>query len=873
MAHDDDYEESPRRGRTNNKDLVLAPGEYAYVQEMTKGTIQVLVGPCNFAPTAQHQAVIYTMKSEKPFTPVARPDDAVQKAAIAVEGMYLQLLNPSVKGIESQPDAGHHSVTPTLDVGRKVNIPGPVMFSLWPGQTAKLIKGHTLRSNQYLLVRVYNEEQARANWSKAVIKKTTDENGDEVETTVSGEAPANLTVGRQLVIKGTEVSFYIPPTGVTVVTDDKGSYVREALTLERLEYCILVNEGGDKRYEKGPAVVFPEPNEKFITSPRGDKKFRAIELNPIQGIYVKVISDYEEDGKSFAAGEELFITGSDTPIYFPREEHSLIKYDNKTKHFATAIPAGEGRYSMDRLSGVISVVKGPAMELPDPRTKVFVHRRLTDRECALWYPGNTEALGYNQQLAAMEAAVTHTRGAISDGELKRAAKKLNKSGGNVYAASANSGEAFFADSAVLGNSAQSFMPDEFSRGSTYTQPRQVTLNTKYQGCPVVCPHTGYAVQVVSASGERRTELGPTRILVGYDETLEVLRLSRGKPKTTDNALETVYLRVKNNKISDVVVVETSDHVRVAFKLSFLADFEGDSSKWFEVENYVKLLCDHVRSLLAGAAKKGNIATLYGNAVDFVRDTVLGAKGDDGREGLFFAECGLRVRDVEVLQVAIQDADIARLLEQEQHAVVSENITLDRERRKLSFTTEHQSIQRKIQEENFETTRLANELAAKKAALELELVVARITNEVTTFEQRAKSFEAEAAAEAVRHSAELDRNRVATEQRLEFTSREQELRIAERFAQAEAILKQTEKFGPEFAAALTTLSTNETMEKIAKATSVQQLMGGKDAVDVLKQVFNGFPGLKDYMERRGLESLSIGVPANGVPKPTNGRSQS
>lgn len=850
MAHDE-YEDMSRRARNQNKDLVLAPGEYAYMQELTKGTVRVLVGPTVFSPTAQDQPVRFVMKGDKPFV-ACGPEDAVQKAAIAVEGMYLQLLNPAQDG--KQPSPGRHDTTPDLDVGRKVNIPGPVMFPLWPGQSARLIKGHTMRSNQYLLVRVYNEEEARDNWSKAVVKPA----GDEIEdapTTVTGGTPSDLTVGKQYIIRGTEVSFYIPPTGVTVVPDEDGNYVRAALTLERLEYCILVNEQGDKRYEKGPAVVFPEPNERFITSPKGDKKFRAIELNPIQGIYVKVISDYKDGDVQRKAGEELFITGTETPIYFPREEHSLIKYDNKTKHYATAIPAGEGRYVMDRMTGEIDVVRGPAMELPDPRSRVFVHRVLTERECKLWYPGNDEALTYNLQLNDLQKASPHTRGAISDGELRRAAKKLQSKG----IKSGPAGEAFFADQTVLGNSAQSFMPDEFSRGSTYTSPRTITLNTKYQGVPVVCPYTGYAVQVVTASGERRTVLGPARMLMGYDESLEVLSLSTGKPKTTDRVLETVYLRVKNNKISDVVTVETADHVKVSFKLSFLADFEGETAeerqRWFEVENYVKLLCDHVRSVMAGAAKRQTIANLYSNAVDFVRDTILGEKGEGARKGLFFAECGLRVRDVEILDVLIQNMDIAHMLDQEQHAVVSENIQLERERRKLTFTQEHQNIQRKIQEENFETTRLSNELAAKKAALELELVLAKINNEVTTYTERAKSFEAEAAAEGVRANAELDRERAKASQRLDIQRREQDLRIAGLQAEAEAILRKTEKFGPEFTAALTTLSTNQSMEQIAQALSAQQLIGGKDVVEVFQQVFRGFPGMESYLKSRGLEALA------------------
>ena len=54
-------------------------------------------------------------------------------------------------------------------------------------------------------------------------------------------------MGKNMIIQGTDVSFYIPPTGIEVVPDRRGQYVRDAV-LERLEYCILLNEDGNKRY-------------------------------------------------------------------------------------------------------------------------------------------------------------------------------------------------------------------------------------------------------------------------------------------------------------------------------------------------------------------------------------------------------------------------------------------------------------------------------------------------------------------------------------------------------------------------------------------------------------------------------------------------
>ena len=100
----------------------------------------------------------------------------------------------------------------------------------------------------------------------------------------------------------------------------------------------MVDENGDKDYQRGPKVVFPKPTQRFFRDGDGAKVFKPTELNPIQGIHVKVIAAYDEDGRRYEEGEELFITGKETSIYFPRPEHSLIRYDGSAKHFATAVP-------------------------------------------------------------------------------------------------------------------------------------------------------------------------------------------------------------------------------------------------------------------------------------------------------------------------------------------------------------------------------------------------------------------------------------------------------------------------------------------------------------------------------------------------------
>src|SRR5436190_2677635 len=184
--------------RNSKRDLVLAPSEYAYMQDVTKGIVKTYTGPTVINPTAQERAVVFD-PDDKAFKPCTL-EQAVQPIAIAPEGFYLIPKNPSTR--DDHPPSGGVYPSPELEVGRKINITGPCAFALWPGQMVKLVQGHQIASNQYLLVRVYNEDEARKNWARAVIKPATDGDAQPISA-----APSDLSVGKQLVIRGTDVSF------------------------------------------------------------------------------------------------------------------------------------------------------------------------------------------------------------------------------------------------------------------------------------------------------------------------------------------------------------------------------------------------------------------------------------------------------------------------------------------------------------------------------------------------------------------------------------------------------------------------------------------------------------------------------------------
>lgn len=810
------------------KDLVLSINEYAYVLDETKGHVVCWVGPSKTSLSNSDKLVRFDTKS-KSFVKCGY-NDAINLFVTAPENWYAILKNP-VDGNKHPKPGAANNLPEDIHIGRKVNVRGPVSFALYPGQMAKVIKGHALRSNQYLLARVYEADEA----SKSA-GEMRDTEGNVIENTQN-----TYVNGQILVIKGTEVSFYIPPTGIEVIAkdnDDRKGYVREAVTLERLEYCILKDEDGNKRYVHGPEVVFPEPTETFVTSPKGGFIFRAVELSKISGIYVKVIAEYKdegENGKVHPVGEELFITGNDQMIYYPRPEHAIISYDSKMMHHAIAIPEGEGRYIMDRMTGVIKTVKGPAMYLPDPRTEVVVKRKLTENQCNLWYPGNRAVLEYN--IGLNEKFVEKSL-AVSDLDTLTAYSCVTSASASLANLEAKA---------------------NISRGTSYTKPRTITLDNKLDGVVSIDVWTGYAVNVISKSGKREVICGPQTVLLDYDQDLERLELSTGCPKTTDRPLRTVYLRHENNKVSDVISVETSDFVRANIKVSYCVDFDMDyKDKWFSVDNYVKYLTDRMRSLLKRAAKQYTINEFYQNYSDIVRSVVLGlraetenADGENKHRGhRFFEENGMFVHDVEVLDLSVQ-RDIENMLLDSQHEMIRKTLELADAKREADIAEAMAVAEQKKQE--LRTQELLNKMDLQKQEAEHKLAIQAQINRQQEAEDRAKReaekdmqpiLDAISAAkekrEAAEHKARQDRIDAENKAYVAHQQALANVEAAKQAAYAETVKSIMSSISPDLIAAIETGGRCDLMATMAEHMSPYALAQGESVVDATQKLLNGLP---------------------------------
>jgi major vault protein len=344
---------------------------------------------------------------------------------------------------------------------------------------------------------------------------------------------------------------------------------------------------------------------------------------------------------------------------------------------------------------------------------------------------------------------------------------------------------------------------------------------------------------VSKSGDRKVIVGPQTYLLEYDESLEPMLLSTGTPKTDLHSLKTSYLRVLHNKISDQIQVETQDLCQVTLNLSYRVNFEGSPEDWFNVENYVKFLTDHMRSVIRNAVKSYGVQDFYGSAISIIRDTVLGEhQENEARTGRIFEENGMRIYDVEVLDVVLGNSTIEDLLMQAQHTAVHQTIELHAERQKRDLLAQKEEIQRELEQMRAQTQLLVleNQILMSRKNLEVEIQRQNNQSQISELQQQ-ESLKLEESKSQIQVQ-ELQRQKAEHEQSLAYDKQKQALHLAEIQAEVEAMVAKAGAVSPDLIAALQAFSDRSLVEKVSASMSPLAILGGKSVSDVISGLLKG-----------------------------------
>jgi hypothetical protein len=887
--------------------IPITDRECLWVKNIDKGDVSLYVGPTLFQPSAADCVVCDDGNGGYADDPSATPQRMVEVS----DGQYAVIFNP-VADPEGQPNGAFAkgiNETAKLINGTKTMVPGPCSFYLRPGQRCEVRDAHRLEAHEYVVVEVQGTvDQASPYYN--ITARSVKSSGVSLPLAEDSEE-RTLRLGSRVVITGLDTNFYIPPSGLDLVPDTsvdasgkemtpdvaqrlisnramantqeealvanyldqfapeskgvtrravpasveqssrlrhafteeasyssamgfdddeiaqsrrqdemrrnldhamahnkafqeavqkearKAALVRRAVVLSEKEFCVLIDADGKRQVHQGPARVFPGPYDRFQTTGSRNRVYDAYELLPQRAVWLRVITEVSSEtlAKKLPHGIEL-----KKEVYYPGDE--LLVHGVSAFFF----PFNE----IEVLNAQGAAVVG------NDHSSVLIEEIGIDQKSGI----------YVRDLRTGEARLIRGK------------------------------QSYLVDPRKEVQILRLVSPGDWNLMIGEQEPHKHS-NTEVRtpwALSITIPHN-MAVLATSAEGQRVIE-GPKVELLEYEERLAVLKLSRGRPKGNKGSIETCFLRVRGNRVSDEVEIETRDFVRIRMILSYTITFRQEhKDEWFNHLNYVKLLVNQLRSMLRGQLRKVDFLELQPQIEDLVRDTVLGGKVEgEAREGrLFDTENGMHVHAVDVLEIEIMNKDIAQQLIQVQTSSVSLRIG-DREAKDQLASAQLRATladdQRQIDAEQFQLdagherkkaqlihehelsalaeqwrTRAQHEAEAHRDALE-DLQAALHRDNITHKAELAQSAEVvagEVEAAQLRHAEEQTHAQATTALEVELIAAQSAATVAERQAVTPGLVE-----------ALSGWSESHIMSTAASNMGLVSLFKGKDVATLLEE---------------------------------------
>lgn len=303
-------------------------------------------------------------------------------------------------------------------------------------------------------------------------------------------------------------------------------------------------------------------------------------------------------------------------------------------------------------------------------------------------------------------------------------------------------------------------------GASKASQRDKTRMVTYRA-----PHNS-AVQVYDFKAkESRVVFGPGLVMLGPDEEFTVLSLSGGTPKKQDQ-IKTLCLLLGPDFMTDVVIVETSDHARLALQLAYNWHFEvttdaKNAAKIFQVPDFVGDACKAIASRVRGSVASCTFDHFHRNSADIIRAAVFGidAETKEPRTRLTFLTNNLVITNIDIQSVEPVDERTRDSLQKS----VQLAIEITTNSQEASARHEAQRIEQAANGQ-LEIQKINNEIEAEKERTELLKLQAQSANVEATgqaiaeakartdaleIEAKASVKQAELKAEAARIKAKAD----------------------------------------------------------------------------------------------------------------------
>lgn len=404
---------------------------------------------------------------------------------------------------------------------------------------------------------------------------------------------------------------------------------------------------------------------------------------------------------------------------------------------------------------------------------------------------------------------------------------------------------------------------DVSRDPAEKETKINTVRDKTRVVTYRTPHNS-AVQIYDyKSKTARVVFGPDLVMLKPDEHFTVLSLSGECPKRA-NANQALALLLGPDFMTDLVVVETSDHARLSLKVAYnwhfkISDKENadEAAKLFQVPDFIGDACKAIASRVRGAVAAHTFDAFHRNSSVLIRQAVFGLEADGvtAKEDLIFPSNNLVISGVDIQSVEPVDQKTRDAL-QKSHQMSIEIITKSQE-----ATARHESERREqASRGELERQKILDEAEAEKSnkellALRAQSLAVESTGQATA-EAKARADAAQIEAEAAVAQAEkqAEAMRIKAESEMKHLKLKREAEVAHQKALMEL--------------------------EITKARETAEIEGGKFAeiveaigADTIKSIAQAGPemqakllgslGLQGYLITDGQNPINLFNTANGL----------
>jgi len=297
------------------------------------------------------------------------------------------------------------------------------------------------------------------------------------------------------------------------------------------------------------------------------------------------------------------------------------------------------------------------------------------------------------------------------------------------------------------------------------------------------PHNS-AVQVFDFMAKKaRVVFGPELVMLGPDEQFTVLSLSGDVPKRP-HVIRSLSLLLGPDFMTDVVVVETSDHARLSLKLSYNWFFDvdrksEDASKIFSVPDFVGDACKALASRVRGAVASQTFDDFHKHSARIIREAVFGVESDGSvKNKLVFSSNSLAVTNIDIQSVEPVDSKTRDALQK------SVQLAIEITTKSQEASASHEANRREQQARGkLERQKIKDEAEAERSrtdllSLQAQSAAVESTGQATA-EAKARADAAAIEGAAAVKQAELssEAERIKAEARLARTKAAQEAEIA------------------------------------------------------------------------------------------------